>query len=238
MKKIDCAHCGVRSHSVLRDLPKEELNDFESWAVPGLYRSRQVIFHEGTPANGLYILCHGAVKLYQSGRFGHDHILDIAGPGDVLGELPEEDGRCFAESAEAIVDSQLSFLPRGPLIDFVQRHPMAAVRLIEALSNSITSSRQRIRSLALKSAEHRLAELLMRLAKAMGEPMEDGSTRLRLPYSRRELADMIAVAPETVIRLLRDLERRQLVEARHRDLVIVDPDKLSTVASYGDPLAS
>ena len=232
MRRIECEQCGIRGRGVIRDLPLAELDAFRACGAAAIYKQRQVIFHEGTPANGLYILCHGAVKLYQSDRFGHDHILDIAVPGDVLGELPLDPNECYSVSAEAIADSQLCYLPRDRLVGFIQEHPMIGVRLIEALSKAVSTARKRVRALALKRAENRLAELLIQLANAAGESMSNGSTRLKLSYSRRELAEMIGVSPETVIRLLGRLKQKRAISTRHRELVITDAEKLMRLANH------
>ena len=238
MRKIDCEHCAIRTQGVIKDLPVEQLGEFHSCGVSSLYKQRQVIFHEDTPATGLYILCHGAVKLYQSDRFGHDHILDIAVPGDVLGELPLDPTECYSVSAEAIADSQLCYLPRERLVAFIQEHPMTGVRLIEAFSKAVSTARRRVRALALKRAENRLAELLMQLANASGEPTANGNTRLKLNYSRRELAEMIGVSPETVIRLLGRLKQKRAISTRHRELMITDAAKLTRLANHDNMSAA
>ena len=145
MRKIDCEHCPIRMHSVVKDLPVDQLEAFRTSGVSAIYKARQVVFHEDTPAGGLYILCHGAVKLYQSDRFGRQHTLDIAAPGDVLGELPVDPDTPYATSAEVLTDSQLCYLSRERLVPLIQKHPMIGVRLLEALSKSL-SARTRLRA--------------------------------------------------------------------------------------------
>lgn len=232
MRKISCESCGIREESCIAELPLEKLDEFRANTVSAIYKRRQVIFHEGTPANGLYILCHGAVKLYQSDRFGRDHILDIAGPNDVLGELPLDPMESYCVSAEALTDSQLCYMPRERLIEFIQKYPMTGVRLIAALSKSLSSARRKVRSLALKGAESRLADLLLQLAAAAGEHTDSGSTRVALGYSRREIAEMIGVSTETAIRLLGRLKQKQIITTDHRELVIADREKLARLANY------
>jgi CRP-like cAMP-binding protein len=232
MRKIDCEHCAIRTQSVIKDLPIDQLDAFRATGMSSLYKARQVIFHEDTPAAGLYILCHGAVKLYQSDRFGRQHTLDIAAPGDVLGELPVDPESTYSTSAEALTDSQLCYLPRERLVEFIQKHPMTGVRLLEAFSKSVTIARKRVRALALKRAESRLAELLVQLADAAGEPMGNGNTRLTLGYSRREIAEMIGVSPETAIRLLGRLKSKHAITTRHRELIITDAEKLGRLANH------
>lgn len=232
MRRIDCEHCVVRGRDVIQDLPLDKFDEFRASAVTAIYKRRQVIFHEGTPANGLYILCSGAVKLYQSDRFGHDHILDIAVPGDVLGELPGDPAEPYSSSAEALADSQLCYLPRERLVPLIAQYPMIGVRLIEAFSRAIATARKKVRALALKRAENRLAELLVQLAEVAGEPVGNGTTRMRLDYSRRELAEMIGVSTETAIRLLARLKQKKTIDTNHRELIIIDAEKLARLANH------
>jgi CRP/FNR family transcriptional regulator len=199
--------------------------------MTAIYKSRQVIFHEGAPTSGLYILCHGTVKLYQSNRFGRDHIVAIAGAGDILGELPADPQEPYSTSAEALSDSQLCYLPRERLARFIQQYPAAAVRLITGLSASLSATRKKVRALALKTAEARLAELLIQLS-GVSNGNGRGETRFTLRYSRRELAEMIGVSTETAIRLLGRLKQKRAISTSQRELVIADAEKLGRIANH------
>jgi CRP/FNR family transcriptional regulator len=232
MRKIACESCPVRASSIIRDLPLAELDHFRACGSSAIYRKRQVVFHEESPATGLYLVCSGAVKLYQSDRFGREHILHVCGPGEVLGELPSGDETPYSASAEALVDSQLCYLPRESLASFIQKHPMTGVHLIGALSRALGSARRKVRALALKRAESRMAGLLLELVESTGTLDADGSRRLTIPYSRRELADMIGVAPETAIRMLARLKDRDIIATEQRELVIRDSEKLARLANH------
>jgi CRP-like cAMP-binding protein len=232
MRRIPCEACTVRGSGAICDLPPDLLGDFRAAGTTSIYKPRQVIFHEGGPANGIYLVCHGAVKLYYSDRFGRDHILEVAGPGSVLGELPLDEDHMLSVSAEILTESQICFLPRDRLVDFVLKHPATAVRLIAAISIELASARRKVRDLALKGAESRLAGWLLQLAHASGD-LTSGQ-RLHLRYTRRELAEMIGVATETAIRLLGKLKRRHAIDVERRDIVITDLDKLAKVANYDE----
>jgi CRP-like cAMP-binding protein len=231
MRQLSCETCPIRSESIIADLPVDKLADFRACGTTLIYKRRQVIFHEGTPATGLYVLCHGAVKLFQSDRFGRDYILDVAKPGDILGELPPDASEPYSVSAEALTDSQVCYLPRERLVPFIQVHPMTGVRLIAALSSALSSTRRKASGLVLKPAESRLAVLLVQLVRSGNEP-EGGPERVTLPYSRREIAEMIGVSTETAIRLLGRLKKKSVIEIEGRKLVITDIDKLARLASH------
>jgi len=209
------------------------LEEFRSIAQVATYKPRQVVFTEGSPTAGLYLVCHGMVKLYQSDRFGRDHIVEVAGPGAVLGEFCNEgDAFGISVSAETLVESQLCFLPRERLIRFMEKHPLTAIRLVAALSAQLASARRKVRELALKGAESRLASLLLRFARASGD-LSPGR-RLQLGYKRSELAEMIGVSTETAIRLLGKLKDRGAIDTVRRDIVITDVEKLQKVANHDE----
>ncbi len=232
MRKMQCESCPVRGQGVICELPPDALADFQRAGVVAVYKPRQVVFSEGTPAMGLYVVCQGAVKLYHSDRFGREHILEVAGPGALLGELALDDGQTISVSAETLTESQLCFLARDRLVTFLQKHPAMGIRVVAALSNELAAARRKVRDLALKGAESRLAGLLVQLARANGDAAS--GQRLQLRYTRREIAEMIGVSTETAIRLLGKLKTRRAITVDHRDVTISDLEKLTKLAHYDD----
>jgi len=220
----------------IADLSIDDLGEFEVCRVPGLYKPRQVIFHQGTPANGLYILCHGTVKLFQADRFGREFIIDVATPSAMLGELGMDDSETYSASAEALTESQLSFLPREHLVRFIERHPKAAVRLVATFSKALAGVRRTAGELALKRADARLADLLLRFADdaCRDGTTESGPIRIRLTYSRRELAEMIGVSTETAIRLLGKFKRLRMIATNGGEIVVTDFERLTRLAHNAD----
>jgi CRP-like cAMP-binding protein len=236
MRRISCQQCTVRHLTCIADLPIDDLGEFQTCVVTGLYKPRQVVFHEGAPANGLYVLCQGTVKLYRSDRFGRDFIIDIATAGALLGEIGLDDDETYSASAEALTESQLSFLSRERLARFIERHPKTAVRLVATLSKALAGARRKAGELALKRADARLADLLLRVADdtRRGGVARKGPTRIRLAYSRRELAEMIGVSTETAIRLLGKLKRNRVIDTEDGEIVIPDLERLTRLARYRD----
>ncbi|MFQ5665243.1 MAG: Crp/Fnr family transcriptional regulator [Candidatus Binatia bacterium] len=213
-------------------MPPDAFDAFRAASATALYRPRQVAFSEGNPAAGLYLLCSGLVKLYHSDRFGRDNILEIAGPGAVLGEIPVNTHRALSVSAEAITECQLCLLPRERLVPFLRSYPLVAVRLVSALSRELGAARRKVRDLALKGAESRLAGLLVDLARGSGG-LSTGRC-LPMRYTRRELGEMIGVSTETAIRLLAKLKEKRAIRIERRAVVICDVEKLTQVANYDD----
>jgi CRP/FNR family transcriptional regulator len=262
MRKITCEACPVRGRSIACDVSSAGLSAFAAVGSSAVYRPRQVVFAEGGEVTGLYLVCHGQVKISCSDRFGREHILGLAGPGAVLGELSLDGTPVHAASAEATVESQLCFLPRARLVRFLESAPSVAIRIVAALSSELARSRRQVRDLALKSAESRLAAWILdrdgeaREARPQGvEPqpaLPDAATgaipsskgpgngrpaaqrRVTLACSRRDIAEMIGVSTETAIRLLARLRERGVIAIERGALVILDAERLARVARLDD----
>ncbi len=232
MRKIACETCPVRSQAFICDLPLAAINDFRAASTTAVYRPRQVVFSEGNPATGLYLICQGSVRLYHSDRFGREHILEVAGPGAVLGEVPVDATQTLSVSAESLTDTQLCFLPRERLMQFLQRYPQTGVRLLGALSSELATARRKVRDLALKGAESRMAGLLLQLARTGADVA--GRRQIHLSYTRRELGDMIGVSTETAIRLLARLKQKRMIQIDRRTVVLTDVQRLTQVANYDE----
>jgi CRP-like cAMP-binding protein len=231
MRKIMCESCPVRVDGALCNVPPEAQEDFRSVATNIVFRAHQVVFAEGTPSTGLYLVCSGTVKLFHADRFGREHILEVAGPGAVLGEFSLGPGQPLSISAETLTESQLALLPRERLEWFVRRYPDTAIRLIDTLTRDLGRARRKVRDLAFKDAQSRLATLLVQLAEAAnGQP----SRRVRLSYKRREIAEMIGVSTETAIRLLAKLKGKQVIAVDRRDIVITDLPQLTRIARHDE----
>ncbi len=228
MRKIACEVCAVRPRSLIADVPVGRLGDFPGATM--VYKPRQVLFHEATPADGLYIVCDGSVKLYVSDRFGRDHILGVVMPGDVVGELPFDDDATYSTSAEALTALQVRHLPRVTVERLLEMEPSVGLRLIGLLSKALSGSRRKTAGLALKPADARMAELLIELAGPV-DAYAAAPPRITLAYSRRDLAEMIGVSTETAIRLLTRLKQRGILCTNGRELEITDFAALSRLAT-------
>jgi len=225
-----CEACNLRHGGCIAARSAHGAEDLRDLTLPGRYRRRQVIFQQGMPASGFYVLCSGAVKLYRNDARGREQTLGVAVPGDVLGEVLLDPGEAYLESAEALTDARLCYLPRERVVEFMRAHPMNGLRLIASLSTTLSVARKKVRSLACMGAASRLARVLLDLARAVGTSTAQMTGPLTLKYTRREIAEMIGVSTETAIRLLAKLRRDEAITCRRRALIITDPGKLAVVA--------
>ncbi len=228
-QRVACNRCSVRHTGILCDLPDDALRKFLDLATTVLYRPHQLIFREGSPCLGVYILCDGAVKLSRAGRRGEEHTVHVSWPGELLGEVSFEPKSVLALTAEALIHSQVSFLPWSGFTELIRKQPLVAVRTISQLSQALRASRMAVHDLAFKSGEARLATLILQLSDRTADPAQ--ASKVVLPLSRRELGEAVGVATETVIRLLGKLKSKRVISTGRGGITILDRGRLERLAA-------
>lgn len=224
-----CEGCPHACSGIFANLVAPERQALVSLMSPLEVESRAMIFQEGMPALGLYILCRGKVKIAKRTRAGHSQILKLLGPGEILGEKTLFDQEAYTCYAKTLEPSLLMVIPRSQFLHFLRRHPDVALRLIEKLAHESKVFGDRLVEITSRSARERVARALVELGQAFGEETAAGwDIGVELP--RGELAEMAGVSTETAIRILSDFRERGLVALPGRRILITNRDELRALA--------
>lgn len=208
-------------------LPAEALTVLARAARLQRYARGQVIFIEGEPCAGLYLVATGDVKIFKVSGQGREQILQQLGPGDTFNEVAVLDGGPNPASAAAITDATLYCVPRDEVRCLAQRYPTLAWALIESLARRTRHLVNMIEDLALRSVKARLARLL--LAEAERTRGADTLDRSRM-VSQADMAARLGTVREMVGRALRDLADEGLIRFDRHRIVIVDRSGLAAAA--------
>ena len=98
---------------IFSGLAENELSFLAQRALPRHYLAGEIIFGEGEPCSGLYVIESGHVRIFKSSASGREQVLSIDGPGSSMAELPVFDGGNYPASASAIDDAHLLFHQRS-----------------------------------------------------------------------------------------------------------------------------
>jgi CRP/FNR family transcriptional regulator len=183
-----------------------------------------VLFDEGMPAAGVYVVLTGRVKLVRTSPRGREQVLHVEGPGATLAEVPVFDGGGYVATAVAAEDGEVLLVPRDALLDLCGRHPAVALAVIRTLAHRVRHFAALIEDLALRDVTARLARCLL------DESRQAGEGWFRLSGTRDEIAARLGTVRERVSRSLGTLRSLGLVEVRGRLVGIIDPGRLGRVA--------
>lgn len=229
-----CADCSVTAEGFFCDLQESTLQNLESLKISNVYPRGSVLFIEGQPSNGVYILCQGRVKLSTCSREGKVIILQIAEPGEVLGLSAVVSDSVYEATAEVVEPCQVNFVRKADFLRFLRQNADACLSAVRQLSHNYQTAHLQICSLGLSSSvADKLAKLFLGWCNANGNGNRhengNGTVRLKISYTHEEIAEMIGTSRETVSRLLKTFRERKLITLKGSDLVIHDKKRLEMI---------
>jgi len=193
-------------------------------------RMGELIFQEGMPAEGIYLICRGKVKLVQrTPDRRKKQILKLLGPGELLGEETCLAGGTYSAYARALEPTRLCFFYKEDFLNFLDRHSSVALKLLEKLSRELKAFQSMLVELAYERGEERLARMLLKLGEKFGIQQGEACV-IDLRLSRTELAELLGLRPETTTRILSRWRAEGVLSIKGRQLVILDVERLSAYA--------
>lgn len=187
------------------------------------YNRGDMVFLEGEPCEGLFIVSSGRVRVFKLSPEGREQVLLIAGPGEAFNEVPVFDGGPNPASAESLEASLLYFLSKDHLLQIVERYPAVAKAIMRIFASHLRHLTALVEDLSFRNVTSRVAKILLR---QLEQREVQGGPRL----TQQQIAAMAGTAREVVGRALRALEQRGAVRMERGRIVIVDRDALMEAA--------
>lgn len=194
-------------------------------AVTRNLRKGQLLFNEGEPAAGMFLVVEGLIKVFKMAPDGREKVLYVFPAGETLAEAALFGEGRYPATAQAVAAATVAAFPRQALLQLLRDRPELCFRMLAGMSVKLKYLSQRIEELTFQSASVRLASYLL------GEMERRKRPQIRLDLSKRELAAMLGMTPETLSRLLASLREAGAVDVRGRSLVILAQDRLRHMAS-------
>ena len=200
-------------------LPLAAIEDLtERVSIRRIPAHRTVVSHDD-PADSMYLIQSGRVKVGVFGENGREVTLAILRPGQTFGEMSLFDGGLRSANCVSMEPSTLLELSREDLVLHLTSHPRTALNMLGQMSKRLRHADETITQLALCDVNERLVWQLVSLAKEEGTPVPEGLLVRRRP-TQQELANMIGSCRETISRAFNQLAREGLIIARGRSMVV------------------
>ncbi len=185
-------------------------------------------FFQGDPADYLYVLTAGQVKLLQGNRAGQQTNLRTIYPWQMFGALGAvREAATYPATAQALEDSTALAITSDTLKAMMQTRPYLAAGLMQLMTTYIQEMQTRYRELATERVEQRIARALLRLASQSGQKAADG---IELSFSRQDVAEITGTTLYTVSRILTEWERQGLIASGREQIRILQPHGLVRIA--------
>jgi CRP-like cAMP-binding protein len=187
----------IGRHPLLRRLVADDLRSLVGGATVLVFAERDTMFAQGDAGQSMLVVVHGYVKLAALTPGGREVVLDVAGPGDVFGELAVLTGQPRAATATALAPSSLLSIDGRAFTAALARSPDAMFWIIRLLGRRLNRATEQMTDGLEVPAPVRLAKALLQLAALNSRPAADG-LRIGVALSQRELGGMTGLIRESI----------------------------------------
>ncbi len=220
-----------KSESILADLPKDDIVILFSHQTEQVYRKGEIIFREGAYPAGIFYVISGKVKKYKLDREGKEHIIYVANTGELLGYHAILSDDRYPDSAAAIEESRIAFIPREDFLKALDQSDELSRRLLKTLSHEFAVLANSLSLIAQKSVRERLAIQLIVLREKYKVNFMPGMP-VEINMSRDDLASLVGTARENVVRILSEFKESGILETKGRKIIVHDVNKLIEIGDY------
>jgi len=175
-----------------------------------------VLFWEGDPCAGLYIIESGSIKLYRGSPQGRQYIIAVLTEGATCNEVPAFDGGVNPVNVEALETSQVWVVEPAVLHALVKSNPEFALKILGKFGQNLRNLVAKVSEMAFYQVTHRLARLIEELQNEENRPT----------LTQEQLAAQLGTVREVVSRSLKELEKSGAIRLEDRRIQIADVDVL------------
>lgn len=191
------------------------------------YSAGEIVFSEGEPCAGLFVVESGSVRIFKSSAGGREQVLSIEGPGGSVAELPVFDGGNYPASVVAVEDTVLLFVSKQDFQALCLAYPAVALKVLKVVGGRLRRLVGIIEELSFTTVRQRLGAYLLRMAQIEGRKVAQG-IEVTLPANNQELAAQIGTVRELVSRNLSRLQAEGVVTINGRSLIVRDVKALES----------
>jgi CRP/FNR family transcriptional regulator, cyclic AMP receptor protein len=191
------------------------------------YKRKHILYEEGTRPRALYLVIKGKIKIYKRNQDGKELITKILNAGDFWGYIPILENSHYKETAELLEDCSVMLIPPSDFLELVTRDPKIADQFIRLISGNVAEMEEDLLNLAYNSLRKKVAYGLVQL---IHDFKNENTNLTTLSLSRKETAQAIGVATESLIRTLSDFKEEKMLDIIKGQIVITDENKLRNMA--------
>ncbi len=215
----------LRGLDYFASLDDEVLGAVAAVAHERRYASDEIIFLEGEPCAGLFVVQSGRVKIFKTSPEGREQSLHFVEPGRSFNDVAVLDGGPNPATVMAVEPTVCLVIDRDAMVRLVQTYPALAMAVIKSIAARARHLVGLVEDLSFRSVQARLAKLLLEQAQASGR--RDQVPRL---MTQQEMAARLGTVREVVGRALRALEHRGIIRIQRHRIVILDREELERQA--------
>ncbi len=221
----ECHNCSRQKICLAQLLDENELAAFNTIVKHSKKLNRgDFLYRAGDEFSSIYTIRSGSIKTFIDDEEGREQILGFSIQGDILA-LDGANLNTYPTSAQALETTYVCEIPFGRYMELAVQIPVLYQQLLTQMSHQIREDEEHALLLGTKSAEQRLATLLINFSNRYSKKGFSKS-EFYLHMSRRDIGNYLSAAMETISRLFSRLQANGLIEVRGKFIKIIDLEEL------------
>lgn len=208
----ECIIC-LKELPLFFGLSQEEFDHVCLCATKQIFLKGSNIVRQGDFNSTIYLIKLGKLKLVQCSTKGREIILNIIGPGDILGETNLFKEKELTFSAVAMEDVKVCSFSKDQFEKLVITNPRVAIKIINYLSDKLNDSFQQAGDSRGNSIRDKLLQLFIRLADDHGKKTPSEKI-IEVKITQQDIADMIGASRVMVVQTLKELQTKGVIGKR------------------------
>lgn len=211
----------LRNVPIFAELEEKDLLRVVKLGTSQKYKKGNIVVLEQESGAALFVIITGKVKVVRMDEDGREVILSMFGPGEFFGEMALLDGLARSASVVATVKSELFMIHRRDFLELLNEFPTVTISLLAELAMRLRKADMQIKSLSLKDAEGRVANVMLILADDVGI-FRKGKVEIDDLPLQQDIANMAGTSRETVSRMIHLFIESGEVQMKGNKLIIND----------------
>lgn len=210
-------------------LSKSEIMALSEHKSGRMFSKGEIIIQENDPVTHFIYLNSGLVKVYINGKKkNNDRIISISKPMDCIGLMSIFSNSNHIYSISAIEDSLVCFIELKIIREIAEKNGKFALCFLEKVSQLSDNFLINRIELAAKHMRGRVASIFLFFSKTIYN-----QTEFELPVSRKEIAELVELRTENVIRVISEFRKDNLLYINGKSVVINNMEELEKISRIG-----
>ncbi|MCK5638189.1 MAG: response regulator [Flavobacteriaceae bacterium] len=187
-----------------------------------LFNKGASIYCEGNNSNHIFYIISGTVKTFKNNEIGKELITGIFKKQNFFGFTSFLKNKAYDENAVALKKTIVQKVTKPEILKLVKQNPQMAINFMDLLSENLNKIKDQLIHLAYDSVRKKTADALLQLN-------HDNQKGYVIKISRSDLANIIGIAKETLIRTLTDFKEENLIKTDRNSIEIVNFKKIKSI---------
>jgi CRP-like cAMP-binding protein len=209
---------------LLRGMSQDAIHQFDSITRTTKRPRGEWIFVLGDPANSIYLLREGRVKITTFHEDGHEIVHKIIGPNEIFGDVSTVLGIPRTTSAQVLEASLLCEVCRQDFESLLIAYPEMLLQLLKSVGLRLKKAEAQLLNVVCNDVSTRVREALIDLLTL--EPGARSDQPVRIGITQQDLANLIGASRQQTWQVLKELEDSSVLRLTYRSILVTAPHKL------------